>query len=202
MRYLNLSVGILILLGSFGPCALSKEKPSKSDQPLGGDEIAIYRTLLSEYASDDSGAMNVSSETEPLDLGSSASGLEREECLKGIQLNNLAIVSHTYHALTSDILPGKNMKLVDPFKQAKIVQKNDPSKTIRSGKSVDSAVREAFSTGLFTLSEIAFDKEHHFAAVTHSFWCGALCGHGATVIFEKVEGNWRKTARSCGGWVS
>lgn len=41
------------------------------------------------------------------------------------------------------------------------------------------------------MSEIAFDKERHFAAVKYSFWCGSLCGHGRTLVLEKVNGKWQ-----------
>jgi hypothetical protein len=60
----------------------------------------------------------------------------------------------------------------------------------------------AFSSGLFSMSEIAFDKEHHFAAVRYSFWCGPLCGHGRTLVFENVNGEWRNANRNCGYWIS
>ena len=128
--------------------------------------------------------------------------LSGSECLQGIQLENLDAVSHSFHVLTPEVLPGKNMKLVVPNKQSKIVRGNDPSRTIRGGKSVDAAVKDAFATALFSMSEIAFDKQHSHAAVSYSFWCGSLCGNGATVIFEKVDGQWEKTNRNCGGWVS
>jgi hypothetical protein len=94
------------------------------------------------------------------------------------------------------------MKLVDPRVQSGIVRSNDPSNTIRDGKPVKDAVEAAFASGLFSMSEIAFDKEHHFAVVRYSFWCGSLCGHGSTLVFEKVNGEWRNANRLCGGWIS
>jgi hypothetical protein len=36
-----------------------------------------------------------------------------------------------------------------------------------------------------SLKEIAFDKDRHYAVVSYSFWCGSLCGHGKTMVFEK-----------------
>jgi hypothetical protein len=76
-----------------------------------------------------------------------------------------------------------------------------PSNTIRKGKPVKDAVAAAFTTGLFSMSEIAFDKEHRFAAVRYSFFGGSLCDHGSTLVFENVNEEWRKV-RSCGGSVS
>jgi hypothetical protein len=122
--------------------------------------------------------------------------------LRGIQLENLDTVARSFHDLTPDVLPGKNMKLVDPKKQGKVVRDDDPSRTIRGGKSVDAAVEDAFATGLFSMSEIAFDREHHHAVVSYRFWCGLLCGDGATLVFEKVGEDWKRTNRNCGAWIS
>lgn len=184
--------------------ASKQDKPTKTSTPLSTDEIAIYRAVLLQYFQDDGDPVNVSATTEPLDPNSPMNHLSGGECLRGIQLENLEKVSHSFHDLTPDVLPGRNMRLVDPKKQGKIVRGNDPSKTIQGGKSVDEAVKDAFATGLFSMSEIAFDKEHHHAVVSYGFWCGggALCGNGATVVFEKVGADWKKTDRFCGGWVS
>lgn len=180
----------------------SKKKPTKSMTPLSADEIVIYRTVLRQYVSDEQGSLNVSDTTYPLDSTSPIDKLPDSECVKGIELENLETVSHSFHNLTPDVLPGENMRLVDPKQQGKIARANDPSKTIRGGKSVDRAVRDAFDTALFSMSEIAFDKEHRYAVVSYSFWCGSLCGNGATLVFEKVGGEWKKTNRNCRQWVS
>jgi len=178
------------------------QKPVKNTAPLSNDEIAIYRAVLQHYVSGDSGSLHVSATTYPLDPTSPMNHLSGGECLNGIRLESLAEVSHSFHDLTPNILPGKAMKLVDPNRQGKIVRGNDPSKTIRGGKSVDSAVKEAFSTALFSMSEIAFDKEHRHAVVSYSFWCGSLCGNGSTLVLEKVGDQWKTTKRNCGGWIS
>lgn len=173
----------------------SRDKPVKNKDPLSADEIAIYRVVLQQNAPEGSEYLNVSARTYPFDPPSG-------ECLKGIELQNSINVSRSFHDLTPNVLSGKNMKLVNPGDQAKIVRENDPSKTIRKGKPVQSAVEKAFSTALFSLSEIAFDKEHNHAVMSYSVWCGSLCGHGYTLIFEKVGNNWRKTDRICSGWIS
>jgi hypothetical protein len=111
-------------------------------------------------------------------------------------------VSHSFHQLPADVLPGKGMKLVDPKKQTRIVHSNDPSNTIRKGEPVKDAVENAFSTALFSISEIAFDKDRQFAVVSYRFRCGSLCGNGSTVVFEKIKGEWRNANRNCGSWIS
>ena len=91
------------------------------------------------------------------------------------------------------------MTLVDPKKYAR---SNDPSNTIPKGKCVEDAVKDAFASGLFSMSEIAFDKGHHYGVVSYAFWCGVMCGNGSTIVFEKVNGEWKNANRGCGGWVS
>jgi hypothetical protein len=172
-----------------------RDKPIKNTAQLSADEISIYRAVLRQYESSDPGSSNVSARTYPLDAASPRIGLADNECLK-------AGLAHSFHDLTPEVLPRKNIKLVDPKKQSKIVRDNDPDKAIRDGKSVDSAVRGAFATALFSMSEIGFDKERSHAVVSYHFWCGSLCGNGATLVFQKVDGEWKKTSRNCGGWIS
>jgi len=202
MRYLTFAVGFVAMALLSPPVTVSADRPTKSATPLSEDEIAIYKAVLWQYASDESRSLNVSSKTYPLDPESHMNGLRNGECLKGIQLDNLAAISHTYHELPPEVLSGKNMRLVDPEKQAKIVKSNDPDRTMAKGKSVDNAVKDAFATGLFSISEIAFDKDHRYAAVSYSFWCGGLCGHGSTLVFQKAGSEWKKMERNCGGWIS
>jgi hypothetical protein len=180
----------------------TSKKPIKATIPLGADEVAIYSAVLRQYSGNDDSALNVSLRTYPLDPSSPLSGLQAADCLKGIQLENLSMASRSFHELSPDILPGKRMKLVDPKKQSRIVHSNDPSNTIRKGEPVKDAVENAFSTALFSMSEIAFDKEHRFAVVSYMFWCGSLCGNGSTLVFEKVKGQWRNANRNCGSWIS
>jgi hypothetical protein len=194
-----------IILGIGLPFSLASSqarKPTKSTESLTADEIAIYRAVLQRNAPDNSGApgtLNVSATTYPLDP---SSPLSDSGCLKDIQPDNLATASRSFHELSQDILPNNVARLVDPKRQKKIVHDNDPSKTMREGKSVDTAVKDAFGTALFSLSEIAFDEERTHAVVSYSFWCGSLCGNGATWVFEKVGNEWKKTDRNCGDWIS
>jgi hypothetical protein len=178
------------------------DKPVRVTTPLSADEVAIYNAVLRYYSENHKDiALNVSQTTYPLDPNSPIDGLQTD-CLKGIHLENLAAVSHSFHQLPADVLPGKGMKLVDPKKQTRIVHSNDPSNTIRKGEPVKDAVENAFSTALFSISEIAFDKDRQFAVVSYRFRCGSLCGNGSTVVFEKIKGEWRNANRNCGSWIS
>jgi hypothetical protein len=179
---------------------IGKDKPAKNTLPLTEDEIAIYRAVLQHYGGEDISALNVSVRTYPFEMNS-FSNENIAGCLKGIKLDNLPAIQNAYHELTNDILLVKNLTLVDPTKHSKIVRKNDPSITIAKGKSVNDAVSDAFSSALFSMSEIAFDQNRNYAVISYSFYCGSLCGNGATLLLKKENGEW-KLSRSCSNWIS
>jgi hypothetical protein len=188
-------------LSSLSPGS-NQERPSKRTTRLSADEIAVYRAVIKRWVGHERESLNVSSTTFPLDASSSESGLSDCACLQGVLLEDLSNPFHSFRDLTSDVLPGKSMRLVDAKRQAGIVHANDPGTAIGEGKSVKNAVNDALATGLFSMSEIAFNADHQLAVVSYAFWCGSLCGSGATLVFEKIGGEWRKTDRECGGWVS
>jgi hypothetical protein len=169
--------------------------------PLDADEIAIYTTVVQKWMSDQPESLNVSNRTLPLEVTSHSTALIDCACDSGISAEILLKASLSFHRLNPAILP-RNVRLVDPRKQGASVRANDPQNTTEQGKSVEGAVANAFANGLFSLSEIAFDSEHKHALVRFSFVCGSLCGSGETALFEKVGGQWKRTERRCGGWVS
>jgi hypothetical protein len=182
--------------------SFGEEKLTESTKALTSDEISIYKTVLSHYTSQKTGKLNVSIRTYPLDPNSHRGLLSMGECLKGIELDNSAGNTPTFHNLPPDVLPNEKMRLVDPKKQSQIVRSNDPNNTMRKGKSIENAVASAFDTALFSLSEIVFDKERRHAVLSYSFRCGSLCGNGSTVVLEKIGNDWKITERKCGGWIS
>lgn len=102
------------------------------------------------------------------------------------------------------------MALVDRDQQLSKVRGNDPEILIKkavddgdqvSDDLVQGAIKKAYSTGLFKLSEIIFDKTHHHAIVSYSFVCGMLCGDGGVLVLEKHGDKWT-VSKTCGSWVS
>jgi hypothetical protein len=176
--------------------------PQKSAAPLSADEIAIYRAVLQGWVEGDRGVLNVSLATFPIDALSPSSNISNCQCVKDLAVESLYAASHSFHDLTRDALPGRNMTVVDANEQAVSVRNNDPGKTIGEGMPAKKAVANGFANGLFSLSEIAFDSDHHHALVSYSFQCGALCGSGSPLMFEKIGGEWKRTDRICGGWIS
>lgn len=178
--------------------AIDKRPPESRGKPT-SDETAVYRAVLKQWVAGDQDPLNVSVETYPLDVLSETPACE---CLKGIDRQSLLSASNSVHSLTSDILPRKNIRLVDLDSQKTLAAQNDVGNSIASNRSVETAVNVAFRNGLFSLSEIAFDTEHRRALVSYSFACGLLCGSGRTVVLEKIGEEWKPAKLKCGGWVS
>jgi hypothetical protein len=185
---------------SFSQRNSGTKRPSRNPAALVADEIEVYRAVLEERRSQGWFSLNVSARTYSLD----ADFIRNLSCtcLGGIYLEESSSAFHTHHQLTVQILPAAKMRLVDPDRQAITVRSNDPDQTMRRGKTIRDAVLEAYATGLFSMSEIVFDKEHRHALLSYSFRCGSLCGNGATLVSEKIQGKWMNTERNCGGWIS
>jgi hypothetical protein len=202
----------MIVMGSLGlsMAAAAQDnapKPKVSKDPLTAEQIAVYRAVLEDYRNGFDGALNVASKTEPLDQ--SEPTLDKA-CMKGLELENTGNSVSFVHELSSAVAVSPKIVLVDPDRQQKKVEENDPQKLMKRAiddgervteKDLDNSLKQAFATGLFTLTEIIFEKHHRRAVVAYSFVCGGLCGHGNTLVLEKVGQKW-KISKRCGGWIS
>jgi len=176
--------------------------PVFSREPLTAEEIAIYRTFLEHYDNGSHAPLHLSNRTEALGEPEPSDDSDAPSCIKRLKLVNEKGRAGVVHTLDPSLAIQGRVILVNPDQQAAIVKANDPSRTMHEGKSSEDAVDGAFASGLLTLSEIAFDKRHHVAAMSFSFWCGRLCGHGAVVIFKKIDGRWKISEKTCVEWVS
>ncbi|HEY5029734.1 MAG TPA: hypothetical protein VIK39_15105 [Candidatus Angelobacter sp.] len=198
------------MLVFFLSIALAQEQESKpvtSKDPLTADQVAVYRAVLADYNKGENSALNLANKTEPFRLNDFQ---DAKSCLKSANIQLAATHPSVVHRLSGAIALGPKMVFVDPDKQNETVKKNDPGNLIRSAiddhqtlsdNELEKSVKQAFATGLFTFSEIAFNRQHTRAALWYSFSCGGLCGHGNTVVLKKVNGKW-KMSRTCGGWIA
>ena len=200
----RLLVGQLVaVMFIFLTTGMSDPKPTISKAPLTADEVQIYRVVLDSYVAGEksSWALNIANVTDPLDGAEAKAG----GCFRGLELDGSKIddAATIVHHIDTNSFPGRNVRVVDPREQLKTVEKNDPQTTIfKEGKPVDAAVKGAFETGLFSFSEIVFDKSHAHAVVSYGFYCGGLCGHGRTLVLEKNKDGWKIKNRECSGWIS
>ena len=196
-------VSVLIVISSVATAQENAPKPTVSGAPLTSEQIAVYRAVLSTYLKGSDRVLNVANLTEPLDRPDTA-------CFSGLNLEVATGTASVIHRISPAIVADKRVVLVDPDRQQKIIKKNDPESLMRKAiedheqitdEQLDKSLKRAFGSGLFTLSEIGFDREHLHAVVSYSFVCGGLCGHGNLLVLKKVGRNW-KVSKRCGGWVS
>lgn len=193
----------LVILGTLlitTLAATADDKPTLSQSPMTSDQIEVYRAFLTSYTNGGrSPHFNLAKHTSTLDLSN-----EKGDggCLKGIDLDDTIHPGSVIHEFDPKTTLRENITIVDPEEQDKAIKENDPSRTMRTGTPVDRAVKDAFASGLLTLSEVAFDKTHQHAVMRFSFGCGRRCGHGATLLFQKRNGQWRELKQDCGGWIS
>jgi len=174
---------VLFAISSVANAQEDVPKPKVSDAPLTSEQVAIYRAVLSTYYR----VLNLANITELLDRTDT-------ECFKGLNLEAAQGTTAFIHRIGPELMVDK-IVLVDPDRQQGTIKENDPEKLMRkviddheqiTDEQLDKSLKRAFSSGLFTLSEIAFDKEHRHAIVSYGFVCGALCGHGNLLVLKKV----------------
>jgi len=207
MREAIRRLAVILILSPLAAAQGDGPRPIVSSDPLTAEQIAVYRAVLEDYTKDSKGVLNVADRTEPLDQ--SGVGFD-EACFKDIQAQPARDSVHVIHKLGLSLVLDKRFALVDPERQQDKIKENDPQKLVKSAiddhqpvtdKQVDESVKRAFETGLFTLSEILFDKQQRHALVAYSFVCGGLCGNGNLLVLTRSGHKWRVT-KKCGGWVS
>ncbi len=186
-------------------------KTKVSKEPLSVEHIAVYRAVLEyymnqDYAKESHRTLNLANKTEPFDP---SDPFFHAECVKGTTLETVIKPVLVIHELDSTVVPSPEVVLVDPDRQKRRVEDGDPHKLVEravegekvTDKEIEESVRKAFDNGLFTLTEIIFDKHHRHALLAYSFVCGSLCGHGDTLLLKRIGKDW-KVSKTCGGWVS
>src|SRR5215469_3468188 len=211
LRETKMRLVVSLMLATFWAfCALAQDDSPKvkvSKEALTDEQLAVYRVVLNNYMKDSHDRLNLSNRTYPLEL---AGPFFDKECVQGIKLeagdNSVPVV----HAFSSTTSLSADVVLVDPKMQEAKVEQNDPQNLMKKAiderepltkEQLNKSVEQAFTTGLFSLSEIAFDKGHRLAIVSYSLVCGRLCGHGNMLILEKIGEGW-KVKTTCGSWIS
>lgn len=183
-------------------------KPVISKDPLTAEQIAVYRAMLQSYTRDNKdAALNISNVTYPLNVNGKFTG----GCPKGPgATDSKSSEPPVVHRMDPAVALNSKMVLVDPERQADVIRKNDPQNALKnadkdhqppSDSDLDQSLKTAFSTQLFSFSEIVFNKQHTRAILDYGSVCGWLCGGGATVILKKVQGQWN-VGETCSIWMS
>lgn len=198
------STSLMAISLFFAFAASAQDRPSKitiSTDPLTTEQIAVYHTVLENHTN-----LNLADTTQPIEPFLSLD----HDCKKEINWARASVSQSSVHRLPEAIAHGLNMFLVNTEEQKKKVEQSDPQKLIKSAidghqdisdNQLETSVKTAFDRGLFTLSEIVFDRRRTQALVGYSFMCGELCGSGGILLLQKRGVEW-KVKKHCGGWVS
>jgi hypothetical protein len=202
-------LSIIASLALCGAAAAQDEvpKPRVSKDPLTTEQVAVYRAVLKDYVRGSDSSLNLAEKTEPLEQ---SGPLSDEDCGKELKWEKSGTSTSVVHQLNREVALNAKMVLVDADVQQKKVKENDPQKLMKraidggervTDKNLDSNLKLAFATGLFTFSEILFDEGHNHAMVQYSFVCGSLCGNGGMLLLKRSGQRW-KISKRCGTWIS
>jgi len=146
----------------------SSERPVVDKSPTDAEQNEIYRSFLSWYFQEHGMPSGVVDTTDPFEL-------PRFEfsCPKVMQLENITEPGRVVHKLSSEIVDGLNIRIVNPQK---------------------------YNADL-RLSEIVFDRSHRHAVFQYSTGCIPRCLTGATVMYEKKGRSWQMSGE-CASWIS
>jgi hypothetical protein len=151
---------------------------------LTSEQLQVYGDFIASFRN--TGFKFLSSRTFPLDLSSVGKGAA---CLQGLELEEKD--ESIVHSLSPEVLHGSSIQLVSQNEEAAILRQRDSDASARSG----AAPGVNKDPGVLALSEIAFDKSHHFAVLKYVFLCGSHCNSGAILVLEKVGSQWTGTTR-------
>jgi hypothetical protein len=219
MRYIIFMwLACLLMLNAAEPS--KQPNPQLLTDPLTSEEIAIYREVL-QYSMKKDQVLYVANKTAPRNqsdifpecfakINPRKTGMEFK--LNEFQfIYPMSIHTQSIHTLDASVTSNLGAVLVDPDKQQKLMEeiakllrnKTKFSKQVFNRKlhDLDKQSIQSIHAGLFTLSEILFDKERQYAFVVYTFDCGGLCGGGSTYILKKENGMW-KISTTCGTWMS
>jgi hypothetical protein len=196
----NVKVLSLLLLASLSaPQSSSTQQPTNAaESTISTDALDIYHDFLNSYADGNHMKVNLVRTTTILETRSGGPGDADSGCSKHFAPADLDKNHQQTHQFDPSVIKDWPVVLIDPDK-SKI---KDPEDAMRKGASVDKAVDAGFRAGQFSFSEIVFNQKHTMAIFTYSFWCGSLCGNGATVLVEKKNGKWVRSHEFCSIWMS
>jgi hypothetical protein len=131
---------------------------------------------------------NLSKITIPLDFNGFPEGCP---CLTGIELESPSEFLNTAHVFGPEITKGRELNLVDPLEQTKLLKQPSGNQV----KESQNGQTNGSELNFLLFSEIAFDAKHQFAVLKYLLVCGEHCVSGATLIMEKVNGRWTTSSR-------
>jgi hypothetical protein len=186
----------LLFAVSAGLCVVGNSQQAisapVSSEPLTAERLSIYSDVLTAWNSGSKNGLNLAQTTEPFE----ADFKTDSSCLRAFRHRD--VKTTLLHTFSPKAFPQNVAVLVDPASY----RHRDIADFTAEDKPLDAAVDAATAAGLFSLSEIVFDRTRTHAAFSYSFVCGRLCGTGGTVIYLRRHGKWSKSRTRCSSWQS
>jgi hypothetical protein len=165
--------------------------PQLNRAPLTQEQLQVYGDFISPFASK-AKLKFLSNKTFPLDLSSLG---KDAPCLRNLDLESGEESGKTFHLLGPDVIRGYSIQLVDSQEESAILKQRDEYVAAHGTDSMMDASGMQKDLGVLVLSEIAFDKNHHFAVLRYVFLSGSRTNSGATLVLEKAGARWTETTR-------
>lgn len=180
------TVAAIVVVFVFALACRSQANLNHSRPALTEEQLSVYRGFLDKFSA--LHIKNLSKITVPLDFDGFPAG---RPCLTGIELESLSESPNTAHVFGPEITKGRELSLVDPLEQTKLLQQasGNQAKESQNGQKKGSELNFLF------FSEIAFDAKHQFAVLKYLLVCGEHCDSGETLVMEKVNGRWTTSSR-------
>jgi hypothetical protein len=190
MRALRKFLLICLVLASLASYHCWADRRQTSNASLTSDQLQVYGDFIKSLSK-----MNfkyLSNETFPLQLSSLG---KETPCLQGVSLDSAAESNMTVHRLNQEVLQGHSINLVGKQEESSILKHRDADSAKAPSNSDKDGSGTTTDPGILALSEIVFDRSHHFAVVKYVFLCGSRCNSGAILVLEKVGSQWTGTTR-------
>jgi hypothetical protein len=184
---LLLNVGLVTLAS----CKSGASTPT-SEESLTSEQSQVYSDFLERF-----GRLNFTSLSNQTFSFNLSSVPKDAPCLQDLQFEEARKSSGGVHSLTSNVLRGRSIPLVSAQEESEILKQRDAKKTTQSTKSKTDVSNAPIDLGILALSEVIFDKSHHYAVLRYAFLCGSRCNSGAVIVLEKVGSQWTPMRRAC-----
>jgi hypothetical protein len=181
MKYPN-AVFLLALFVGLSVTGKPQSKPTNVQTPVTAEELKLYGYFLDSFlgSSSEPTPISFSDRTLPLVLNPP----DKDACLQEIGFKISGKTTHTSHLIPASIASNRPMYIVDP---------NDYDLKDRR-------------SGLLSVSEIGFDKGHHFAVFTFKLvqigLGGGMYMRGGTLVFRRVNDKWKRENSNCLDWMT
>jgi hypothetical protein len=179
----------LVLLASFRSSA---DRAQSEKGRLTPEQLQVYGDFIESMSK--ARFSLLSNRTFPLDLSTLP---KNSACLHDIDLESPEAARKGSRLLGPKVLRGKAIRFVGQGEESAILRQRDADGT-NSRKDSSGMIEDL---GILALSEIVFDKTHHFAVVKYVFICGSRCNSGAVLVMEKVGSSWTSATRRPCSWA-